>query len=116
MDALGLLRVKLPFNRLAIQHDGRVLMCTYDFNTEYDLGNEMEKHVLEIFNDGKFNRVWQAHNACQRNTLVKCSTCDEPEIDLDGNTFLKYTPSAKLFFDKSKVGFDYDKERKKVSE
>ena len=103
-----------PFNRLIIQHDGQVLMCAHDFNTEYDLGNVMEKHILEIFNGDEFNRVRQVHKACRRNTLVKCSTCDEPELDKDENTFVKYTPSGKSFFSKNNVGFDYHEERRKI--
>jgi radical SAM protein with 4Fe4S-binding SPASM domain len=105
-----------PFNRMIIQSNGQVSLCAHDFNADYKFGNIMDQHVLEIFNCERFREVRKMHKAHKRNTLLRCSTCDEPEIDLDGNTFLKYTPSAKLFFNKSKVGFDYDKERKKVSE
>jgi radical SAM protein with 4Fe4S-binding SPASM domain len=112
--SFGTTPCEAPFHRLIIQHDGQVLMCAHDFNTEYDLGNVMEKHVLEIFNGNEFKRVRQVHKACRRNTLVKCSTCDEPELDKDENTFVKYTPSGKSFFSKNNIGFDYHEERRKI--
>ena len=104
-----------PFNRMIIQSDGQMSLCAHDFNADYKFGNIMNQHMLEIFNCERFREVRKTHKLYKRNTLLRCSTCDEPEIDLDGNTFLKYTPSAKLFFNKSKVGFDNDKERNKVS-
>ena len=113
---LGTTACESPFNRLIIQHDGSVSLCAHDFDTEYDFGNEMEQHVLEIFNCDEFNKVRSIHRARQRNTLIKCNTCDEPELDKDGNMFVKYTPSGRLFFDKIYVGFDYQRERQKVSQ
>ena len=102
------------FNRISIQHDGGVILCPHDYNGDYNFGNVMETHILDIFNSQKFNEIRKIHEDKQRFKIEKCSKCDEPELDLDGDMYAKYTPSGKKFFAKVYTGFDHDEARKKA--
>ena len=101
------------FNRLTIQHDGHVVLCPHDFNAEYDFGSVLENDILDIFNSKKFNEVRLIHEQNKRHTMEKCKGCDEPELNLRGEMYAKYTPSGKLFYANVFTGFDHESERKK---
>ena len=101
------------FNRLTIQHDGHVVLCPHDFNTEYDFGSVLESDLLKIFNSEKFNEVRLIHEQNKRNTMNKCKSCDEPELNLTGDMYAKYTPKGKLFYANVYTGFDHKSERTK---
>lgn len=102
------------FNRLTIQHDGQVVLCPHDFNGEYDFGNVLETDVLTIFNSEKFKEIRGIHEQHKRNTMKKCKSCDEPELNLTGDMYAKYTPSGKRFYANVYTGFDHNKARKEV--
>ena len=103
------------FNWITIQHDGQVILCPHDFNGEYDFGNVLKNDILTIFNSDKFNKVRLIHAQHKRNTMAKCRTCDEPELNLSGDMYAKYTPSGKRFYANVYTGFDHNKARKEVS-
>ena len=88
-------------------------MCPHDFNAEYDFGSVLENDILDIFNSKKFNEVRLIHEQNKRHTMEKCKGCDEPELNLRGEMYAKYTPSGKLFYANVFTGFDHESERKK---
>ena len=45
--------------------------------------------------------------------MNKCKSCDEPELNLTGDMYAKYTPKGKLFYANVYTGFDHKSERTK---
>ena len=101
------------FERLTIQHDGQVVLCPHDYDGMFDFGNVMDADLLTIFNSEQFEQVRNIHEDGKRNCMDKCRTCDEPELNLDGDMYAKYTPSGRRFFADVYRGFDYHNERNK---
>lgn len=110
----GSTRCGAPFNRLTIQSSGDVVMCPNDFNAIYNLGNVAQDHMLNLFNCDSYREIRKIHDEGRRNILKKCNTCDEPELNEDGDMYAKFTPSGKKFFANVFEGFDYSTERKKL--
>jgi len=104
-----------PFNRLTIKSNGDVVLCPNDFNAVYTFGNVLEKHVLDIFNCEAFNKIRAVHKGNRRNTLEKCNSCDEPELNADGEMYIKFTPSGKKFFANVFEGFDHTDARENAT-
>ncbi len=112
----GTNRCGAPFNRLTIQANGDVVMCPNDFNAEMKIGHVREDTLLNIFNCEKMINIRNVHQAGQRNSLAKCDTCDEPELNASGDAYAKFTPDGKHFFADVFQGFDRDKARKSTEE
>jgi radical SAM protein with 4Fe4S-binding SPASM domain len=64
---------------VVVSHDGRIPLCCLDHEPQYDFGNILSRHLLDIYNDVQWRKVRNAHLTMQRNTLKKCSTCAFPE-------------------------------------
>ena len=45
--------------------------------------------------------------------MTKCKSWDEPELNLTGDMYAKYTPKGKLFYANVYTGFDHKSERNK---
>jgi len=48
--------------------------------------------------------------------MHKCNACDEPELNVSGDMYAKYTPSGNRFYANVHTGFDYDKERDRLKD
>ena len=97
--------------KFVIYRDGTVPLCCIDFNGGNVMGNVMNNHILEIFNNHIFSRVRDIHNAGQRNTMKVCETCDVPEANSAGALTLKLTPAGKVISNDAFRAFDNEKAR-----
>ena len=68
---------------VVVSHDGKIPLCCLDHERQYDFGNILSRHLLDIYNDVQWRKVRTAHKTMQRNTLKMCGTCAFPEERLN---------------------------------
>ena len=107
---LGILKSKdpapchKPFKQIAIEHDGRVVLCSLDYHHEIKIGNINDNSIEEIFN----NEVIQSFREGQKEHKIKdtklCNECIRGGRYLMGTEFLtktitneKYNKGVKKF-------------------
>ena len=66
-----------------VSADGRVPLCCLDFDGEYDFGNILRTHILDIFNSTYRRGIQRIHRAGKRTSLKKCDRCYLPEYNKD---------------------------------
>lgn len=71
----------VPFYKMFIDYDGNVLICNNDWGRQGIVGNVMEKHLLEIWNDDSLTNYRLQLMNKDRN-MQPCTFCD-----IDGTIF-----------------------------
>jgi radical SAM protein with 4Fe4S-binding SPASM domain len=70
-------------NTVVISHDGKIPLCCLDHRPEYDFGNILSHHLLDIYNNAQWKKVRSTHLKMERNTLRLCDSCAFPEERLN---------------------------------
>lgn len=66
-------------DRVVICKDGTVPLCCVDYNAAYNLGNIMERPLLDIWNGRQLHRIRKIHSSGRRGTMLLCGTCSKVE-------------------------------------
>ena len=66
-----------------VSADGRVPLCCLDYDGEYDFGNILRTHILDIFNSAYRRKIQRIHREGNRSFLRKCDRCYLPEYNKD---------------------------------
>jgi hypothetical protein len=73
-----------------VSADGRVPLCCLDFDGDYDFGNILKTHILDIFNSAYRRQIQKIHIEGRRDSLKKCDRCYLPEYNKDENATQQY--------------------------
>ena len=91
MTFVNVLACHKPFKQIAIEHDGRVVLCSLDYHHQIKIGNIKENTIEEIFN----NKVMQEFREGQKKHKIKntelCKDCIRGGRYLMGTEFLTKT-------------------------
>lgn len=64
-----------PFKQIAIEYDGRVVLCSLDYDHRVTFGNIMEQTIEEIWNSDTMNHYRERHNSKNLKDLCLCKNC-----------------------------------------
>ena len=66
----------LPFEKLAINYKGDILLCCNDYYGKYPIGNCKKDSLLNIWRSKKFNQIRKILKHRQRDKLSLCKDCN----------------------------------------
>lgn len=65
-----------PFQQIAIEHDGRVVLCSLDYNHQVKIGNIMEQSIEEIWNGPMMTHYQEGQKELAKlKKLTLCKDC-----------------------------------------
>ena len=66
---------KKPFNQIAIEYTGNVVLCSLDYQHKVDIGNINDSSVLDIWNSPVMNTYRQGQENALKHNLDLCKDC-----------------------------------------
>jgi MoaA/NifB/PqqE/SkfB family radical SAM enzyme len=64
-----------PFNIIVISCDGSAVLCCWDYNDEYSIGNAKTSSVVELFNNSKACAMREKQTAMKCPEIKPCQRC-----------------------------------------
>ncbi len=64
-----------PFKQIAIEHDGRIVLCSLDYEHQIKIGNIMDQSIEEIWNSPVMTHYQQSQN--DQTKLEKLNLCKD---------------------------------------
>lgn len=65
----------LPWTSLPVRHNGDVVLCCNDYNSDVVMGNVNEASLAKIWQNRRFTAYRKALGTCDRSSLRLCSQC-----------------------------------------
>lgn len=63
------------WQRIAITHDGKIVVCNYDFKEQFVLGNIANMTITDAWNSERMNWIRSMHKGNRSNQLELCRSC-----------------------------------------